>query len=174
MTGIVPLGDLWFIAGPIRITQVTPSEGVIVADGDPILTYTSSQRAIEASVAEIPDGFLDADELRVRIPGAGNVVATLRSTSGSDDGFDLLIDVDTTEGVAEVDGIEVTVSWTTSELTNALTVPPEALRRIDTGEYIADVLVGDVIEPTPVEVVGQAGRLVAIDGLEERTRVLIP
>ena len=66
------------------------------------------------------------------------------------------------------------MSWTTSEITDALTLPPEALRRIDTGEYIADVLVGDTIEATPVEVVGQAGRLVAIEGLDERTRVIIP
>ena len=39
-TGVIALGDLWFIAGPIRITNVQATEGVIVADGDPILSYT--------------------------------------------------------------------------------------------------------------------------------------
>ena len=173
-TGVVALGDLWFVAGPIRITDVQATEGVIVADGAPILSYTSSERAIEASLAEIPDGLLTAEELRVRLPGVGEVQATLRSTSGSDAGFDLVLDVESTEGIPEVDGIDATVSWTTSEIVDALTLPPEALRRVDTGEYVADVLVGDTIEPTPVEVVGQAGRLVAVEGLDERTRVLIP
>ena len=42
------------------------------------------------------------------------------------------------------------------------------------GEYIADVLVGGDIEPTTVEVVGQAGRLVAITGIIEGTEVVIP
>lgn len=173
-TGVIALGDLWFIAGPIRITNVQATEGVIVADGDPILSYTSSERAIEASVAEIPEGLLSADVLRVRLPGVGEVPATLRSTSGTDTGFDLVLDVESTDGIPETDGIDATVSWTTSEIVDALTLPPEALRRVDTGEYTADVLVGDTIERTPVEVVGQAGRLVAIEGLDERTRVLIP
>lgn len=173
-TGVIALGDLWFIAGPIRITNVQATEGVIVTDGDPILSYTSSERAIEASVAEIPEGLLSADVLRVRLPGVGEVPATLRSTSGTDTGFDLVLDVESTDSIPETDGIDATVSWTTSEIVGALTLPPEALRRVDTGEYTADVLVGDTIERTPVEVVGQAGRLVAIEGLDERTRVLIP
>ena len=174
VTGVVALGDLWFISDAIRITDVQATEGVIVADGEPILSYTSSQRAIEASVAEIPEGLLSADELRVRLPGVGEVVATLRSTSGTDTGFDLLLDIESTDDIPEVDGIDAIVSWTTSEIVDALTLPPEALRRVDTGEYTVDVLIGDTIERTPVQVVGQAGRLVAVEGLDERTRVLIP
>jgi len=53
---------------------VQATEGVIVADGDSILSYTSSQRAIQASVSEIPDGLLTAEELRVRLPGVGRVL----------------------------------------------------------------------------------------------------
>lgn len=174
VTGVVALGDLWFISDAIRITDVQATEGVIVADGEPILSYTSSQRAIEASVAEIPEGLLSADELRVRLPGGGEVLATLRSTSGTDTGFDLLLDIESTDDIPEVDGIDAIVSWTTSEIVDALTLPPEALRRVDTGEYTVDVLIGDTIERTPVQVVGQAGRLVAVEGLDERTRVLIP
>lgn len=174
VTGVVELGDLWFVRGAIRITAVHATEGVIIVDGDPVLSYTSSDRAIEASVEQLPEGLLQAEELRVRLPGVGEVAATLRSTSGTDGGFDLLLDVESTEGVPEVDGIDATVTWTTSEIVDALTVPPEALRRVETGEYIADVLVGDAIEPTEVDVVGQAGRLVAIEGLDERAQVLIP
>ena len=174
VTGTVALGDIWFISGPIRVTDVQATEGVVIADGASILSYTSSERAIEATVEEIPDGLLQADELIVRLPGVGQVPATLRSTSGTNEGFDLLLDVESSEGVPEVDGIDATVSWTTSEIVDALTVPPEALRRIDTGEFIADVVVGGNIEPTTVEVVGQAGRLVAITGLIEGVEVLIP
>lgn len=174
VTGTIELGDLWFIPGPIRVTEVQATEGIVISDGAPILSYTSSDRAIEVTVEEIPDGFLQADELLVRLPEVGEVPATLRSTSGTDEGFDILLDVDQTEGIPEVDGLDATVSWTTSEIVDALTVPPEALRRIDTGEYIADVLVGGDIEPTTVEVVGQAGRLVAITGIIEGTEVVIP
>jgi|GEM_PF-1360585 len=173
-TGLVALGDLWFIPGPIRITEIEATEGVVVVDGDPILSYTSQERAIEARVGELPDGLLEAGELRVRLPGAGEVPATLRSVAGIENGFDLIIDVESTEGVADVDGLEATVSWTTNEIVDALTLPPEALRRVDTGEYLVDILVGDSIETTAVDVVGQAGRLVAVSGIEERAQVLIP
>ena len=174
VTGTVALGDLWFIPGPIRITEVEATEGVVVVDGDPVLSYTSQVRAIEANVAELPEGLLVAGELSVRLPGAGQVPATLRTAAGSDTGFDLVIDAEVTDEVPDVDGIEATVSWTTNEIVDALTVPPEALRRTESGEYVVDILVGDLIESSTVEVVGQAGRLVAITGIEERARVLIP
>jgi len=174
VSGTVPLGDLWFIAGPIRITSIETTEGVIVSDAAPILSYTSQERAIEAMVSDLPEGLLVAEDLQVRLPGAVNLPATLRSATGTADGFNVVIDVDVPDEVANVDGIEATVSWTTNEIIDALTLPPEALRRVDSGDYLVDILVGDSIETTVVEVVGQAGRLVAVTGIEERAQVLIP
>ena len=76
--------------------------------------------------------------------------------------------------VGSVDRLPVTVEWTIAELDDELTIPPEAIRRLDSGVYVVDVLDGDTIRRTEVEVIGQAGRVVAITGLPERTRVLIP
>ncbi len=175
VTGTVALGDVWFIPGSIRITAVSATEGVIVTDGTPLFSYTAESRAIEATVDDLPEGLLDADDLRTRLPDGTEVPAKLRSITGVDDGFRIVIDADL-DGVsiADVDGIEVTTTWSVSELVDALTVPPEALRRLDSGAYIVEVLEGDVIRTVEVDVVGQAGRVVAISGVDEQARVLIP
>ncbi len=175
VTGIVELGDLWFSPGPIRIVDVHLTEGVVVADGESVLTYTSDERAVEVSVAELPDGLLDADDFIVDLPGVGDVPAELVSSRGTDTGFDLVFSVDLDgQDVGSVDRLAVTVEWTIAELVDELTIPPEAIRRLDSGVYVVDVLDGDTIRRTEVDVIGQAGRVVAITGLPERTRVLIP
>jgi len=175
VTGYVELGDVWFIAGPIRITDVSATEGLIVSDGDDVFAYTSDARAIEATVEEVPEGLLPAQDLTARLSDGSVVPVELRSVRGTVDGFEILLDLDLPDGaVPVVDGIEVTVSWTVNELVDSLTVPPEALRRVDDGHYVVDVLDGDVIRTTVVEVLGSAGRVVAVDGVDELSRVLVP
>ena len=175
VTGTVELGDLWFSPGPIRIVDVHVTEGVVVTDAEPVLTYTSDERAVEISVAELPDGLLEADDFTIDLPGVGDVPGELVSSRGTELGFDLVFSVDL-EGrdVGSVDRLPVAVEWTIAELDDELTIPPEAIRRLDSGVYVVDVLDGDTIRRTEVEVIGQAGRVVAITGLPERTRVLIP
>ena len=175
VTGQVALGDVWFVAAPIRITEVIATEGLVVTDGEELFAYTSDRRAIEATVAELPEGLLDASDLTARLPDGSTVAADLRSVRGSETGFDLMFDVELpASGVPVVDGLEVTMTWTVNELVDALTLPPEALRRMDSGTYVVDVLEGDVIRTTQVEVLGQAGRVVAVAGVPERTQVLVP
>ena len=53
-------------------------------------------------------------------------------------------------------------------------MPPEAIRRLDDGRYVVDVLEGDDVVTVPVEVLGQAGRVVAIAGVNEAQLVVIP
>lgn len=175
VTGFVELGDVWFIAGPIRITDVLGTEGLVVSDGDDVFEYTSDVRAIEATVEEVPEGLLAAEDLTARLPDGSVVPVELRSVRGTVDGFEILLDLDIPDGaVPAIDGFEVPVSWTVNELVDSLTVPPEALRRVDGGNYVVDVLDGDVIRTTVVEVLGSAGRVVAVDGVDELNRVLVP
>ncbi|MBT8240385.1 MAG: hypothetical protein HKN94_03905 [Acidimicrobiales bacterium] len=175
VTGEVELGDIWFIAGPIRITEIHATEGLVVSDGDELFAYTADERSIEANVIEVPEGLLTADDLTARLPDGSLVAANLQSVRGATSGFDIVLDVDLPPGaVPVVDGIEITTEWTVNELVDSLTVPPEAIRRLDDGSYVVDVLDGDVIRTTTVEVLGSAGRVVAIDGVPELTRVLVP
>ena len=175
VTGTVELGDIWFISGPIRITEVTATEGLIVVDGDPLFAYTSNSRAIQTSVAELPEGLVEATDLTARLPDGSTAPVEIRSIRGTDEGFDLILDIEIPDGaVPAVNGLEITTRWTVAELVDALTVPPEAIRRIDSGAYVVDVLEGDVVRTTEVQVIGQAGRVVAIDGVAERGQVLIP
>ena len=51
---------------------------------------------------------------------------------------------------------------------------PEAIRRLDDGAYVVDVLDGEDVQQVPVNVLGQAGRVVAIDGVNEAQLVIIP
>ena len=163
VTGTVELGDLWFSPGPIRIVDVHVTEGVVVTDAEPVLTYTSDERAVEVSVAELPDGLLDADDFTIDLPGVGDVPGELVSSRGTELGFDLVFSVDLEgQDVGSVDRLPVTVEWTIAELDDELTIPPEAIRRLDSGVYVVDVLDGDTIRRTEVEVIGQAGRVVAL------------
>ena len=174
VTAVVELGDLWFIDGPIRIVNVRSTEGVFVQDGDPLFTYTSTDRRIEVQIDELPAGLLEANEFSGRLSTGPTISATLESVRGVDDGFELTFDAELPPDLPQVDGLDVTLTWTVSEIDDALTVPPEALRRTDAGSYIVDVVQGDSVTTTPVEVVGQAGRLVAISGLVEGAEVLVP
>ena len=175
VTGTVELGDIWFISGPIRITEVTATEGLIVVDGDPLFAYTSNSRAIQTSVDELPEGLVEADDLTARLPDGSTAPVEIRSIRGTDTGFDLILDIEIPDGaVPAVNGLEITTRWTVAELVDALTLPPEAIRRIDSGAYVVDVLDGDVVRTTEVQVIGQAGRVVAVDGVAERAQVLIP
>ena len=175
VTGQVALGDLWFVADSIRIVSVESAEGVVVSDGDAVLTYTSSDRRVEASVSQIPDGLLSTQDLSVQLPDGQAVAAELTSVRGTDSGFDLVFSIDL-EGVStdEFNRLPVTLEWTKNEVNDELTLPPEAIKRVDSGEYIVDVLQGDLIERVPVEIIGQAGRVVAVTGIDERAVVLIP
>lgn len=175
VTGVVPLGDIWFIPTPIRITRVPATEGLVVGDGEELFGYTSTNRAIEATLTELPEGLLEAETLTTRLPDRSTAVATLRSVRGTSTGFDVVLDVELPEnGVPAVNNIEVTTTWVSSELIDALTLPPEAIRRLDDGRYVVDVLDGEDVETVPVEVLGQAGRVVAIDGVTETQLVVIP
>ena len=175
VTGTVALGDIWFIATPIRITQVPTSEGIVVGDGEELFAYTSTNRAIEVTVTELPEGLLEADTLNTRLPDRSSATTAVRSVRGTDTGFDIVLDVELPdEGVPAVNNVEVTTSWITSELVDALTLPPEAIRRLDDGAYVVDVLDGEDVQQVPVNVLGQAGRVVAIDGVNEAQLVIIP
>jgi hypothetical protein len=175
VTGQVVLGDIWFVPDSIRIVSVESAEGVVVSDGDAVLTYTSSDRRVEASVSQIPDGLLSTQDLSAQFPDGQTVAAELTSVRGTDSGFDLVFSIDL-EGVStdEFNRLPVTLEWTKNEVNDELTLPPEAIKRVDSGEYVVDVLQGDVIERVPVEIIGQAGRVVAVTGIDERAVVLTP
>jgi len=175
VTGRVALGDIWFVPDSIRIVSVESAEGVVVSDGDAVLTYTSSDRRIEASVSQIPDGLLSTRDLSAQLPDGQTVAAELTSVRGTDSGFDLVFSIDL-EGIStdEFNRLPVTLEWTKNEVNDELTLPPEAIKRVDSGEYVVDVLHGDQIERVPVEIIGQAGRVVAVTGIDERAVVLIP
>lgn len=175
ITGTVELGDVWFIDGPIRITEIVATEGLIVADGEALFAYTSRRRAIELTVDVLPDGLVEATDITARLPDGTVIAAEIESIRGTDTGFDIVFGVDLSSAdVPAVNGVRTTLSWTIDEIVDALTLPPEALRRTDAGVYVVDVLEGDVIRTTEVEVVGQAGRVVAVEGVDERAEVLIP
>jgi hypothetical protein len=175
VTGHVTLGDIWFIPDSIRIVSVESAEGVVVSDGDAVLTYTSIERRIEASVNQIPDGLLSTQDISAQLPDGQTVAAELTSVRGTDSGFDLVFSIDL-EGVNtdEFNRLPVTLEWTKNEVNDELTLPPEAIKRVDSGEYVVEVLQGDQIKRVPVEIIGQAGRVVAVTGIDERAVVLIP
>lgn len=175
VTGEVALGDLWFIDGPIRVVEVVATVGAPVADRDQVLTYTSDDRRVEVSLAELPEGLLAADGVDVELPNRVTVPGVVSSVRGTAIGFDLVIDVDLTGvEVDTFDRLPVTVSWTLNELVDELTIPPEAVQRLDSGEYVVYVLTGEDVTQTPVEIIGQAGRVVAVRGVDERAQVLVP
>ncbi len=174
-TGVVELGDLWFLPGPVRVTSLAATEGVIVADGAALFSVTSTERTVRATVDDLPDGLLSAEDLRVRLPDRTEVPAALERIVGTDTGFELTVDAAIgADAVAAVDDLEVTLVWTVNELVDALTVPPEAIRHLDSGAYVVEVLEGDVVRTAEVEILGQAGRVVAVSGVDEAARVLIP
>ncbi len=181
VTGRVPLGTVVMTAGPVRIGEARTAVGdALSANADVMLISSTAREALFAIDPAQRDLLNVGDTVQVRLPdrsqGAGQVIAissTVDPQTGTYRGVVRVTDV----GTFTSDQLQVSLSIEVPTLSDALTVPPNALVALDSGGYQVRVArTGGAVTPVAVAVVGQAGRFVAVlgDGLNEGMLVIVP
>jgi peptidoglycan hydrolase-like protein with peptidoglycan-binding domain len=192
-TGTIPLGEVVFEPGPIRVTSVTSSVGS-PSQGGTVVTATSTTPnvVIDLDVSEdylvkpgdavtvvLPDGtstvggHIETVGTVATCPGGGGI-GTASGSGGespcSSNGSDntptvtVTIGLDSTPSEATLDQAPVNVNITTQRVGNVLAVPVSALLALAGGGYGVDVVSGKTSHLTGVTTGLYSDTLVQVSG----------
>jgi hypothetical protein len=190
-TGSIPLGDMVFEPGPIRVTSVTPSVGS-PSQGGIVLTATSTTPVVvidldvseeylvkpgDAVTVVLPDGtstvggHIETVGTVATCPGGGGIGTgsggqSPCSSNGSDNTptVTVTITLDATPSEATLDQAPVNVNITTQTAGNVLAVPVSALLALAGGGYGVDVVSGRTSHLTGVTTGVYSDTLVQVSG----------
>lgn len=160
-TGVVAVGDVVFLSGPIRIAGTQVPIGSPVQPGTAVVDYTSTTQEVRVEL-EVDQGDLAAvdDVVEVVLPDGTQVSGTVTDTAhrsptgggdsgsgmGSDDEaeadpvVEVTIVLDDTEAAEDYISASVEVVFTRSETEDVLTVPVTALLAAEGGGYALEVV----------------------------------
>jgi peptidoglycan hydrolase-like protein with peptidoglycan-binding domain len=161
-TGAVPLGQVLFLPGPIRVAAVTATVGAALQPGTAVLTATSTRPVVTVALdpafqqlvrrgkrvlVTLPDG----TTTRGRVKTVGRVAvlpASKTGQGGSDDGggepatISVTIGLANPRAAANLDQAPVQVAITTQAARSVLAVPISALLAQPGGGYAVEVIQG--------------------------------
>jgi peptidoglycan hydrolase-like protein with peptidoglycan-binding domain len=150
--GIVRMGEVTFLPGDVRITEVVPELGSRSGSGQ-VLAYTSGTDLVvtldlEADRREILN---EGDAVTVELPDgseAAGVVTEISSVAqtlqgASEPTVEVTIELEDITAVGDLDGAEVTVSIVRESRPDVLTVPVDALLALREGGYALEMVADD-------------------------------
>ena len=180
VTGTVPLGQVAYAPGPLRVTAVSPALGALPEPGASVLTATSTRPVVMAAVpvsqeylvragddvtVTLPDGVTTAPGVVTAVSSVASAAAGTGQGSGPAPGqaaVQLTVRLVRPGAAGHLDQAPVTVSVVAARARGVLAVPVSALVALAGGGYAVEV--GH----------GRAGRLVAVQtGLFSRTLVQV-
>ena len=189
-TGTVPLGQIVFAPGPVRISALDVAAGTRVEPGRPVEHGTTPRQAVtvQVSPADLPNLKL-GDPAEVTLPDQSNrsgrvtaigTVATTPPTEGDNQGESTAPVTVTLDGTIHglLDQASVQVSVIAEQDKGVLAVPTTALRPLPGGTYEVVVVSGGVRRHVPVRtgLFDDSAGLVEVSGagLAEGQRVEVP
>jgi peptidoglycan hydrolase-like protein with peptidoglycan-binding domain len=189
-TGTLPMGSVVFLAGPIRVASVTAAIGSQVAPGQPVLSGTSTMRAVTARVTtdEQPQVHV-GDHVLITLPGTAgqatgtvlriSAVATAPATSGGGQQngpatVEVTIAVTVPAGAAGLDQVPVQVGITTLQHADVLLVPLTALLARPGGGYQVRLADGRFVQVQPGLYDDNAGTVEVTGDLSTGDQVEVP
>lgn len=176
-TGIVARDAVVFGSEKARVGSVFASVGSST-DGTRMMTIAATERKIVFDLTADQRLRLDVgDEVSARLPDRSRVPATVAEFTPTGDGAweaEAVVDGPTAD-LPIGDVVPVTVSWNDVVAVQAKTVPASAVLRLDSGQYVVEVVNGEIIRSVPVEVGERFGTFVEISGeINEGERVIAP
>jgi hypothetical protein len=167
VTGTVPLGQVSYAPGPLRVTGVTPAPGAVPQPGGQVLTATSPTPVVVAALpvsqeylvkpgdqvtVTLPDGVTTTPGMVTSVSAVASAAASGQSSSGPPGQATVQMTVRLRHPGAAggLDQAPVSVNIVTAQLRGVLAVPISALVALAGGGYAVDV------------VHGSAGHLVAV------------
>jgi len=149
--GIVNLGEVYFSASALRISDQLSSIGATVGSGTPVLAITAAGIVVKVDLSADDQGLVVAgDSVVVVLPGNVEVAGTVDSVStiASFDQqgnaiFEVVISLDDTSAAAGLDEAPVDVDVVSDSVSGVVAVPVSALVALSEGGYAVEVLQDD-------------------------------
>lgn len=157
-TATIPLGQVIFLPGALRISQAPATVGASVGPGAPVLSGTSTTHVVTAQLTTDRQNLVHAgDEVVVTLPGAIPITGTItkigrvvsggaNTTSGGSATGNAPATIPVTvalrlpAGIGDLDQAPVQVAITTAQRKNVLMVPVTALLAKPGGGYRVRVI----------------------------------
>jgi peptidoglycan hydrolase-like protein with peptidoglycan-binding domain len=196
VTGTVPLGQVAFAPGPLRITGVTPVLGSPAQPGATVLTATSPAPVVIADVPVAQEYLVKVgDQVTVTLPdgvtttpGTVTAVASVASAgSGAaaqqspgpgsgQDTVQMTVRLTHPDAAGRLDQAPVTVNIVSAQARGVLAVPISALVALAGGGYAVDVVQGSLVHLVAVRTGLFSQTLVQVSGagLSAGQRVEVP
>jgi len=182
--GVVDLGEVIFLPGPVRVDTLQVKVGDQVSGGTAV--FTTSEEEIEISF-DLPTSEQDnvevGDEVEITLPDLSTTsgvvaevatVATLSEDGGSAS-FEVVVTMDDTLVAEGIDQAPVTVEVITDRVDDVTAVPVEALVALAEGGYAVEVEDGPVTRLVAVEPGFYADGLVEVTGdIAPGDQVVVP
>lgn len=150
--GIIELGEVTFLPGDVRITEVLPELGSRSQAGQ-VLAYTSGTDLVVTLDLEADrrDILSEGDTVTVELPdvtlaaGAVTEISSVAQTlpGASEPTVEVTIELEDIAAVGDLDGAEVTVSIVRESRPDVLTVPVDALLALREGGYALEMVADD-------------------------------
>jgi hypothetical protein len=150
--GRIDMGEVTFMPGDVRITQVLPELGSRSQAGQ-VLAYTSDTDLVVTLDLEADrrDILASGDTVTVELPDdseAAGVVTEISSVAqtlpgASEPTVEVTIELEDAAVVGDLDGAEVTVSVVRETRPDVLTVPVDALLALREGGYALEMVADD-------------------------------
>jgi hypothetical protein len=149
--GVVDLGEVIFMPGPVRVGTLSAQLGEAARPGSPIATVTSAARVVTLDIdADRQDLLAAGDGVEVELPDGRRIPATVTAidtVATAENGGDPQVGVTITPGdpaaTGALDGAPVTVIVTRERREDVLTVPVDALLALREGGYAVEVADAD-------------------------------
>ncbi len=142
-TGSVALGDVVFGPADARVGTVSAAVGDSTAAVAPLLVLSSQERELVFTIGAETIGFIaEGTEVNGQLPDRSNVAASVTSITPAGGGLSTVTaELSDTEAALPLgDAIPVSVSWSETLAVDAVTVPATALIRLDSGQYVVEVV----------------------------------
>jgi hypothetical protein len=188
-TGVLELGSVVFLPGPVRITKVTAVPGTMARPGAPIAEATTTKRRVEVDLdASQATGVEVGDRAQITLPDNSTTrgvvtrvgtVATAPEQEGDAATIPVSITLKRPRDVRRLEQAPVRAQITTDGVKDALSVPVTALVARAGGGYAVEVVgARGARELVPVELgmFDHANGVVQVEGsgLSEGQRVVVP
>ena len=181
--GVVDLGEVIFLPGPVRVDALQVTVGDVVGPGTPVLTTSSDEIEVSFGLPLADQGKIDVgDPVEITLPDGtattGVIVDIATVATQSSDGDAVFEVVVTLDDVSVANGIEEAPVWVdavTDRADGVLAVPVEALLVLAEGGYAVEVGEGTGTRLVPVTVGFYASGMIEVRGdIEAGMQVVVP
>ena len=189
-TGVVALGDFAVEPGPLLVTTVTATLGEAAMGGSSVLSASGTEHVVSIDLdANLAPDVKAGDSVAITLPdnsvisGTVSSVGTVATTPAGNTGASPTVPVTVTLAhsalAGNLDQASVNVSITTQSVSNALTVPVDALLALSGGGYAVEEVSSTGVHqlvPVTLGLFDDAAGLVQVSGsgLAAGQRVVVP